>query len=204
MRATRTNPILIALCALTITAAFAWRAGATAQRPPAQPVAVATVDIVEIINGLEEREVLENDLTRRLETRQAQVDEVVEELKVLDADIKELVPGTDAQRDKIREAMEKRAVVEARRKALSQIVSIDMGTVMAGLYGKVENAIERIAEREGLDIVLMDDSRFPLPENAPDSEVYRAIITKGVFYRHDSIDITNQVITLMNNEFSAP
>jgi Skp family chaperone for outer membrane proteins len=72
------------------------------------------------------------------------------------------------------------------------------------MYLKVTAAIESIANREGYDMVMLDDSLFPLPENAADPDVYRAVITKTVVYRKDSIDITNQVITLMNNEFNAP
>lgn len=194
----------IASLAMLLSALFAVRAGATASRPPAQPTAIAVVDIVDIIAGLNEREVLENQLNDRMGARQAQLNEVVEQIKVLEADVQMLTKGTDEHREKLREYLEKQAVAKARREALSQIVSIDMGNVMAGLYGKVEAAIASIAEREGYDIVLLDDSEFPLPDNAPDPDVYRAIITKSVVYRHDSIDITQQVITLMNNEFSAP
>lgn len=190
--------------AMLLIAALVWRAEAVASRPPAQPTAIAVVDIVDIINGLTEREVLEAQLNTRMENRQSQLDEVVEELRVLEADIQMLTRGTDEHREKLQEYLEKRAVLDARRKALSEIVSIDMGNVMAGLYVKVEIAIKDISEREGFDIVLLDDSAFPIPENAPDPDVYRAIITKSVVYRHDSIDITQQVITLMNNEFSAP
>jgi Skp family chaperone for outer membrane proteins len=204
MHSTRRPNTTIILAAITLIAAIVWHADATAQRPPAQPTAVATIDIVSIINGLDERQVREDELNARREARQAQLDEIVAQMKKLEEDIQILNPGTDEHRDKIREVLELRAVAEARRNALAQIISIDMGSVMRNLYTKVEDAIRRIAEREGYDIVYMDDSALPLPENAPDNDIYRAIITKSVIYRHDSIDITDQVITLMNNEFSAP
>jgi len=200
----RTNPLTVIACAAIVCATLVWHAGATASRPPATPVAVATVDIVQIINGLEERSVREEELNARRMTRQGQLEEVVEEIKALESDIQMLSQGTDERRDKIRELMELRAVAEARRNALSQIISIDMGNVMSELYTKVEDAISRIADREGYDIVLLDDSQLPLPDNAPDSDVYRAIITKGIVYHHDSTDITDRVVTLLNNEFSAP
>ncbi len=72
------------------------------------------------------------------------------------------------------------------------------------MFLKVSNAISRIAEREGYDMVMLDDSLLPIPEEAADGDVYRAIITKGIIYRHDAVDITNDVVTLMNNEFTAP
>lgn len=189
---------------LLISGALALRAGATSARPPAQPTAIAVVDIVDVIAGLDEPAVLEEQLNSRREARQQQLDEIVDELKILEADLQMLTRGTDEHREKLRAYLEKQAVAKARREVLSQIVSIDLGSVRAGMYMKVEQAIKDIADRDGYDIVLMDDSKFPLPENAPDADVYRAIITKSVVYRHDSIDITQQVITLMNNEFNAP
>ena len=189
---------------LLVGSALVVNAGASASRPPAQPTAIATVDIMSIIDGLNEREVLESQLDDRMVDRKAKLDEVLEQLKVLDADINMLTRGTDEYREKLREGMEKQALAEARNKALSQIASIDLGEVMAGLYMKVETAIQDIAEREGYDIVLFDDTSFDIPEGAPNADVVRAIITKSVIYRHDSIDITQQVVTLMNNEYSAP
>ncbi|MFK7758398.1 MAG: OmpH family outer membrane protein [Phycisphaerales bacterium] len=189
---------------LLIGGALALRAGASSARPPAQPTAIAVVDIVDVIAGLDEPAVLEEQLNSRRELRQRQLDEIVEELKILEADLQMLTRGTDEHREKLREYLEKQAVAKARREVLSQIVSIDLGSVRAGMYMKVEQAIADIANRDGYDIVLMDDSQFPLPENAPDADVYRAIITKSVVYRHESIDITQQVITLMNNEFNSP
>ncbi|MGV6815593.1 MAG: OmpH family outer membrane protein [Phycisphaerales bacterium] len=187
-----------------LLAAFAWQAGANSARPPAQPTAVATVDIVQIIDQLDERKVRENELEANKSTRQAQVDEVVKQLKTLRADLESLNPGTDEYKEKIREGMEMEAVVKARGDALNTILSIDRGNVTREMYNKITEAINRIAEREGYDIVLFDDSLFPVPQDAPFADIYRAIITRGVIYRHDSIDITNEVVTLMNNEFTAP
>ena len=195
---------LFAGLVLLLSSALVLTAGATASRPPAQATAIATVDIMNIIDGLNERGVLEQQLDDRMAGRQAKLDEVVEQLKVLEADVQMLTRGTDEHREKLREGMEKQAVAQARREALSQIASIDMGEVMAGLYTKVELAIQNIAEREGYDVVLFDDTSFDLPEGSPNPDVVRAIITKSVIYRHDSVDITQQVITLMNNEYNAP
>ncbi len=193
------------LAAMLLGTVFILRATATASRPPAQPTAVAIVDILNVFAGLKEREVLEAQLNDRMDSRQEQLNEIVEDLKKLDANVQLLVPGTDAHREIVQEGMEKQAVLKARQEALSQIVSIDMGSVRRNLFMKVEAAIAQIAEREGYDIVLFDDTSFPIPEtNASDADVYRAIITKSVMYRHESIDITDQVITLMNNEFDAP
>lgn len=194
---------------LVLTAAVAWHAGATNStnasiaRPPAQPTATATIDIVEVFEQLNERETLEAQLRSRVESRQAQLEEINTRIQSIQSDLETtLKPGTDEYKEKVREFMEQRAVAEARRNALQQIISIDQGALRRQLYTKIEAAIKKIADRDGIDLVILDDSGFPIPEDASDNDVYRAIITKGVIYRHDSIDLTQRVITLMNNEYA--
>jgi Skp family chaperone for outer membrane proteins len=199
---------------LVLAAAMAWHAGAStaintaANRPPAQPTASATVDIVRIIDELEERTVLESQLETRINKRQAQLDEIRTRLTAiqrdLDPETATLRPGTDEYKERVREFMEQRAVAEARRNALEQIISIDRGALRRQLFEKIRTAVAKIADRDGIDLVMLDDSVFPIPENSGGDDVFRAIITKGVIYRHDSIDITDRVITLMNNEYTAP
>ncbi len=188
-----------------LVAALAWQAGASnSSRPPAQPTSVVTIDIVEVIDQLEERKVRESELETSKNTRQAQLDEVLGQLKILQADLEGMNRSTPEYKDKVRQAMETQAIVKARGEALNQILSIDRGNVTREMYKKVSDAISRISDREGYDIVLFDDSLFPVIEDAPFADVYRSIISKSVIYRHDSVDITNQVVTLLNNEFTAP
>lgn len=187
-----------------LLAAFAWQAGANSVRPPAQPTSVMTVDIVEVIDQLEERKVREAELETRKNSRQAQLDEVIGQLRQLQSDLEMLNKGTDEYKDKIRQAMEMQAVVKARGEALNQILSIDRGNVSREMYEKITSAIARISDREGYDIVLFDDSLFPILEDAPYQEVFRSIISKSVIYHHGSVDITQQVVTLLNDEFTAP
>lgn len=199
----RINAILPAI--VILAAALAWHAGATTanMRPPAQPTAIATIDIVDVFEQLKERTVLEEQLKNRVQTRQAQLDEINERIKGIQADLETtLKPGTDQYKERVREFMEQRAVAEARRTALQQIISIDQGAMRRSLYTKIQAAISKISERDGIDIVVLDDSAFPIPEDAADTDVYRSIITKGIIYRHDAVDITQRVITQMNNEYT--
>lgn len=196
------HPLIPALGVLL--AAFVWQAGANSARPPAQPTAVATIDIVEVIDQLTERTVREAELEANKNTRQEQVNEVIGQLQTLQEDLKLLNRGTDEYKDKIRQAMEMQAVVKARGDALNQILSIDRGDMIREMYTKITDATARIADREGYDTVLFDDSLFPISEGIPFADVYRSIVTRSVIYRHDSVNITDQVITLLNNEFTAP
>lgn len=199
------HPMIPAL--LVLIAALAWQAGANATnaaRPPAQPTAIATVDIVTIFDQLQELKDLETELEARKNARQAQLDEANNQLRAISADLEAMTRGTDEYKDKVRQAMEMQAMFKARSDALNQILSIDRGNMTRELYTKAMSAISRIAEREGYDAVFFDDSTFVVPEDAPYQDVYRSIVTRSLLYRHNSIDITNQIVSLMNSEYTAP
>lgn len=190
---------------VVLLAAFAWQAGANSAnntRPPAQPTAVATVDIVTIFDQLNELKDLESTLEERRVTSQNALEEVNNRLKNISADLEMMARGTEEHKEKVREAMELQAVYKARSEALNQILSIERGSMTRDLYNKVSDAIKRISEREGYDVVLFDDSTFIVPENAAYQDVYRAIVTRSLMYRHDGVDITGQVVSLMNSEYT--
>lgn len=197
--------IALTLGAALVGAAFATGASATSARPPAQPTAVAVVDVVAVLDGLSEKAVLEQRLQQSVTDRQAQLDEIITKIKAAQADLNgTLKEGTPEYREKVRQLLELNALAEARRNILQRIVAFDKGDMLRDIYSKITVAVQKIAERNGYDVVVLDDATFPLPAEAADSDMERAILTRSVLYRHDSVDITAQVVTLMNNEFSAP
>ena len=197
------HPLIPAL--LILIAAVAWQAGANSAnnaRPPAAPTAVATVDIVTIFDQLSELKDMEAKVEARRNSSRSAIEEINNRLKTIQADLADMVQGTEEHRNKVKEAMELQAVYQARSEALTQILSIERGSLTRDLYNKVSDAIARISEREGYDIVLFDDSAFIVPENVAYQDVYRAIVTRSLMYRHDAIDITQDVVTLMNSEYT--
>jgi len=194
----------LAVLALGVAVSMAWHANASS-RPPATPTAVATVDLVEVINGLEEKKVLETKLQASLDSRQKQLDDLVKQLESVQADLKTLSPSTDAYREKVRQLVELRNLAQTRRQILEQIISAERAEMLRDLYGKIAAAVQRISERDGWDIVLMDDSAFPLPQgDVSDRDMERAIVSRLIVYRHPSVMITGEVVTLLNNEYKAP
>ncbi|MEQ8768944.1 MAG: OmpH family outer membrane protein [Phycisphaerales bacterium] len=181
----------------------AWTAGATASfnRPPAAPTAVATVDLVAVLEGLSEKAVLEQRLEQSLADRQAQLQDIVDKIKTAQADLQTLNEGTAQYREKVRQVLELQAVAQARRDILQRIIAFEKGDMLRSIHEKIEGTVTRISERDGYDVVLLDDSGFPLPAEAADRDIERAILTRTIVYRHGSVDITSQVINQMNNEF---
>jgi len=198
----------LALAALALGATtLAWTnaANATAARPPAQPTAIATVDLPAILDGLEEKNLHEAELQAVIADSQAKLDDLAERLVRIQEDLETTIKqGTPEWRAKFGEGLELQQQAEVRRKVLTQTISIQRGESLRALYLKIEGGIKSIAEREGYDIVLLDDSKFPLPQGIADNNMERAILSKSVLYAHESVDITQEVINLVNNEFRAP
>ncbi|MFI4898005.1 MAG: OmpH family outer membrane protein [Phycisphaerales bacterium JB059] len=197
----------VAIAALAIAATtLAWtnaKAGSVA-RPPATPTAIATVDLPAILDGLEEKTRHENDLQAVIQESQAKLDDLTNRLKNIEADLEMINRNTPQWRQKFGEGLELQQQAEARKAVLTQTISLQRGDSLRELYLKIEAGITKIAEREGYDIVLLDDSKFPLPQSVADTNMERAILSKTVLYAHDSTDITQQVIDLLNNEYRAP
>lgn len=196
--------LVIALGTLTLAAAIWTRPAGANLRPPAQPTAVATIDLIAVLGGLTEKQDLEDKLQIALQSKQAQLDELVKKLETIKTDLDStLVPGTDAYKVRIQEFLEVQAQANARREVLQQILSMEKADMLGAIYNKIRAGVAEVAEREGFDAVFLDDSQFPLPEQAGERDMERAILSRTILYRHDSIDITEQVITLINNQYGA-
>ena len=112
------HPLIPAL--LVLIAAVAWQAGANSAnsaRPPAAPTAVATVDIVTIFDQLSELKDMEGKVEARRNSSRAAIEEINNRLKTIQADLADMVQGTEEHRNKVKEAMELQAVYQARSEA---------------------------------------------------------------------------------------
>lgn len=187
----------------------AWRAGATsaAKRPPATPTALAVVNLPSVLERLAERTVRQTELDDSAKSRQAQLDVLTQRIKAVEADLHPdtgtVKPGTKEYRDKVIELRELQVSVEARFKLLNQVLSFERGAVLRDLYLKIEVAVGKIAERDGYDLVMLDDTDFEIPQEAGQDDMNRAILSRSMLYSHASIDISDQVVRLLNNEFQA-
>jgi len=194
--------LLVAAAALILLGWIAGRdATATRTAAVAPPASVAVVRLDPLLQGLDERTALETQLTAFIADRQAQLEELVETRDSAVADLEILRPGTAPHRDKTREVLEIRSQLETRQKVLQEIISLETGRILAELFDKIRAASSEIAERQGYDVVMLDDSAARLPPNVSESAVLRYIGERRILHAGASIDITDQVRTYMNNAF---
>lgn len=197
----------IAVAALTaaLSATLAWQAGAASTPAPVQatPTTIAVVDMVRVFDQLKEVRAREVKFQQQLQTFRAEINELTAEIDRLDADLKTLDLTPLAEREKAGKKFELEKLREARVAVLNRFAAIDSGTVYREVYESVRVTVAQMAQQQGIDLVLMDDRPMPVPANAPDTQVQSAILSKSVLFAVDSIDLTNLVITRMNNDFAA-
>lgn len=193
---------------LASAALFTGAAVATAVRPPAQPTAVAVVDIPAVLDGLEEKDRLEADLQQAIQDSRAKLEELTKEAETLQAQLDPntgvLKQGTPEYIRALGRLIELQAQIKARGAVLEQTLALRQGEMLRGLYQKIEAGIAKIAEREGFDIVLLNDATFPLSNPAAFNQSQGEILSRSVVYSHYDADITPAVVTLLNNEYAAP
>jgi len=196
--------IAVLICALigTVLITSTNTANATAVQS-ASPSAVAVVDLSKLLEGLDERKFLEADLNKEIALRQAELNGIVDEIKLLQDDIKLLVEGDPKTIQMIRDFRIKEVQAKALNQFVQEQLSYEKGKMLATIYNKIQTAVCDIAERDGWDIVMIDDSGPSLPELATEQQMNQLILSRRILCSAKGVDITEHVKTLMNNQFNA-
>lgn len=175
--------------------------------PAAAPVSVAVVDIAKLINGLKELETRNMANKAKLDELTGKLKVTADEIEKITTDLKEVIPQKDYARrtEAIGRLNELKAVHETRFKVYQHQLDVAKGDTITMLYTKSLAAIEALAKREGIDVVMIDDRSVKLPEigEAVQREVFGVMDNKRMLYVKDGLDITDRLITIMNEQWQA-
>ncbi|HAW96156.1 MAG: hypothetical protein CMJ29_10650 [Phycisphaerae bacterium] len=171
------------------------------QAPAAEKSAVAVVNLEKTFNGLEEWVAVEAmlmDMGAKLEDEAARRREEVEGLL---ADTEDYPVGSEKYKDAERRyemaALEFQAYVamhQGRRMEYND-------TQIRSIYEKIKDAANTMADERGLDLILVDDSVVPIPEDTQD--ILAQISSRRVLFAREQLDITNALIAEMNTAYRA-
>lgn len=196
----------LALLAAGVVAGVAWTSSAnsTVQMAPA-PAVIGVVNLEKLSNLLTEMKDRNTSLTSRNQPR-------VDELKNLDSqlaqtkkELSDLPPS--ASKDKRMEltlkAIELEAMFDTKKRAYQQAAGIESGGVLRDVYMKILASAKRFAESNGYDLILLDDRGAELPENRSADDYSRVITSTKLMFAKESLDVTDALATLMNNDYTA-
>ena len=179
----------------------AYAAGTSVSRVAAPPTAVCVVRLNAVLDGLNERLELEKRVERDIDNRKAQLNEIKTRLDELREQLQTVeTPATPSYLDRLREANELDATLRVRGEIFTQTTDAEKAAIFADLFFKIRDSAKSVAEREGYDIVLIDDSDqgFAVPTQAG---VISDIQSRSVLYASERVDITSLVQSFMNNKF---
>ncbi|MDQ7014670.1 MAG: OmpH family outer membrane protein [Planctomycetota bacterium] len=195
----------VVLACLSVVAFVGWRAGAESAetRLVAQPTTIAIVDVERALNELEELSTLNKSLEANAKQRQENLDILRNENDSLKAELSELPTNAKERQREIRARIfELNETIKARFNAYQTLIDIEKGEIIGPLYTKLLAAVGEVSAREGYELVLFDDRALQVPEGVQ-AVVNDAIQQKSILYASDHLDITDQVVLLMNNKFQA-
>jgi Skp family chaperone for outer membrane proteins len=164
---------------------------------------VAVVNIEEVLNGLDYLKLEQGKLKNKADERQKELTVLANELDELQKKL-DLLPLEDKKRrEQAGSLVEKSATAQAKTNAYQQIINIEKGDLFKDAHKRVADACADYAQKNGFDLVIVDDRAIRFDSNMSSDQVSMVIAQKRVMYAADSIDITKAILTKMNNEFAA-
>lgn len=198
-----TIPLALALAAAALAG---YQALAQRAQAPAAPI-VATVQMEKLFDGLDQRAdakaevaALEAQLTREQKSKADSIDALESELEnVVDEQRREELT------DQI--ALEKIKFKFWQQAANSEL-EVEKALRLQYLYTSIKEAIRQLAGDAGYDMVILDDSADELPFDRDtrvpaQMQVLQQITSRKILYLNGALDITEDLIIRMNNEFRA-
>ncbi len=197
---------------------------AAATRNLATPTRVAVVQLRKVMDSIQQRAVidmrlkeLEAELVAKEQAHKDGIAAVREKLKAMVGGdneqgvnkARELAAAQDPAFTALTDELETKTVqFAAWQRSTVELVDIEKSLVVQDLYRQVKEAIASLAEAEGYDLVLIDDSQGDLQINpdvqlSREGQVFQQVSLRKVLYASSMVDITDDLIVRMNNAFDA-
>ncbi|MFN5946670.1 MAG: OmpH family outer membrane protein [Phycisphaerae bacterium] len=177
----------------------------SAMAPAPAPASVGLVNLEALMNNLTELKDRNAEVKIISDEMIAKRTKLAEEVKEIEAQLSTSVPASNMQ-ERVRmtaELAEKRQLLKIRSEGFSAQIDVINAQIIRELYGKVTKAIEEVAKREGYSLVLLDDRGIELSPQMSSDAVNQVILNKRILFADGSLDITDRIATVMNNDYAA-
>ncbi|MEM8758107.1 MAG: OmpH family outer membrane protein [Planctomycetota bacterium] len=176
--------------------------GAGIARSVAEPTAVASLDLQGLLEQLQESQDREADIRAAVQARADEISALQTAVQGMITELETLPQNSGAER--IRLEIEIRAgqqELETRGQLYVQERQLQVTQLLVEMADKAFEAAARVAERDGYDIVIHDNTTALA--TLPDIDSVLRRLTRTTVYTAESTDITTSVLALMNNEYAA-
>lgn len=180
-----------------------------------QNTVVATIDLQRLINGLQQRDEsmgklqeMHAQFQQERKEREGEINAMRDELRgMLESAGQDQPLPAEAQR------LEEQMVLKHLRyqawiRFMNDKFDVEYSLMLQDLFRTVRNSAGKVADEEGYDLVLLDDSKEELTVNpesrlSREAQIRQQMITRSILYARDVIDITTDLTERMNNEYRA-
>jgi Skp family chaperone for outer membrane proteins len=191
----------LAVVALLALGAFVANAANSPLRSPPAAPKIATVDLEDVIGGLNERTDKEKALKAAGEEAQKRLLALKAEFDADKAKL-EAMPNTPPKFTAAKALREKAIEIEWRERNEQRLLTEMKADMIRDLYSKITEVVGRMAKAEGYQMVLASDQKAAINSSDLDS-VMRSIAIKRMLYVDPALDITPDVVKMLNNEYAA-
>lgn len=167
----------------------------------ARPTAVAVVNIEDVVASLTEKQQLDAEMKTKRDSLAAEQQTRQKQIEKLEFDLNALRVGTPAYEAKQEQLQ--RAVLELQVwiRFEQQKVGRELGLQTERLYKKILTACQNVGKDNGYDLVLFEESEVDINNTENPQQLQMLIQLRKVLYANPQIDLTDQIIQRMNNEY---
>lgn len=167
----------------------------------AAPTVVGLIDLQVLIEGLEEVKTQNVEVQKRAKELQGQLDAIIKEYEAAKTAY-DAAPQTDPRKFELGVKAQSLAMMaEGNTKGLKAALALEKGRYWKQLYPRINAAVDKLAQQQGLDLILLDDRKLTLPmdKELTDDQITGFLQSKKIMYAKNTVDVTGQLIDLMNN-----
>ncbi|MHC4758541.1 MAG: OmpH/Skp family outer membrane protein [Planctomycetota bacterium] len=158
---------------------------------------MAVVSIQKIFQQCQTNAKYRQQATVEQEQALAELDRLTKEIEAQKAGLNTLKPGSSDYLQQMQDVLTKQGELEAKRQFTQQSFALKDQQWTTKIYKDVLRIVDQVAQQKSLDIVL-EKNTPELLESAPANELMLTIRTHKVLYSGGCIDITDEVIALLD------
>lgn len=174
-----------------------------APRVQAPATAVAVVDVAKIMLGMELVKTESAKLKADFDAKQKSLTGMQDKIKNLAEQVKSAKDGSAEKRALAFDQIKAEAELKMTGELFQRQLNLSQGDLYKQAFLEVSGAIDQVAKQNGYQLVLRNDADVQLPANISGQDMENFIANQRVFYADSSLDITEQVVQLLNNQFKA-
>lgn len=193
-----TRPLVLVILCAVIGGAWVVASG-QAELLRDRPAVVAVVSLEEVWNQVDEREQMNADLQTEKEELLADKERREQKIKNMQQDIDWSPEDSEERAKKEEELMQEAIKFKAWWEWQQQRLAREEKIRYEQLYRNSVSAIEEVAEANGVDIVLFKERPPTFDPKLNVAQTLALIGNRKVLYVRDELNLTDQVITRMNN-----